>query len=255
MSEYLTKEEIRKWRSSLESITLEEYASRLGKIIQEEKHDDSLVDSVMFKSLNSMTQDVYIPKVEKIQSLAMKSFNKEKEINKVVPQKSRENIQVEQPVEKTSTDSLNADNVVKIPQKQDIKEVIHEALEIELPKTTKKESLIEKEVEEVIEINESSNEEKTINSTEKKEEAQKTEIDIVTADADISFNKALTTREQLVFEHFLANKNSIVYAKDLAEILSLPKDYVYKYIKNLRSKLNDNILSNAENGGYVLRVK
>ena len=37
MSEYLSKEEIRKWRSSLERITLEEYAARLGKVIQEEK--------------------------------------------------------------------------------------------------------------------------------------------------------------------------------------------------------------------------
>ena len=46
MSEYLSKEEIRKWRSSLERITLEEYAARLGKIIQSEKHDDSLVDNV-----------------------------------------------------------------------------------------------------------------------------------------------------------------------------------------------------------------
>ena len=80
MSEYLSKEEIRKWRSSLERITLEEYAARLGKVIQEEKHDDSLVDSVMFRSLNSMSVDKYTPKTEKIQTLAIKSFNREKEI-------------------------------------------------------------------------------------------------------------------------------------------------------------------------------
>ena len=79
MSEYLSKEEIRKWRSSLERITLEEYAARLGKVIQEEKHDDSLVDSVMIRSLNSMSVDKYAPKTEKIQTLAIKSFNKEKE--------------------------------------------------------------------------------------------------------------------------------------------------------------------------------
>ena len=66
MPEYLSKEEIRKWRSSLERITLEEYAARLGKVIQEEKHDDSLVDSVMLRSLNSMSADKYIPKTEKI---------------------------------------------------------------------------------------------------------------------------------------------------------------------------------------------
>ena len=80
MSEYLSKEEIRAWRSSLERITLEEYAARLGKVIQEEKHDDSLVDSVMFRSLNSMSVDKYTPKTEKIQTLAIKSFNREKEI-------------------------------------------------------------------------------------------------------------------------------------------------------------------------------
>ena len=39
MPEYLSKEEIRKWRSSLERITLEEYAARLGKVIEEEKHE------------------------------------------------------------------------------------------------------------------------------------------------------------------------------------------------------------------------
>ena len=80
MSEYLSKEEIRKWRSSLERITLEEYAKRLGKVIQEEKHDDSLVDSVMFRSLNAMSTEKYAVKTEKIQTLAIKSFNKEKEI-------------------------------------------------------------------------------------------------------------------------------------------------------------------------------
>ena len=37
MSEYLTKEEIKQWRSSLEKITLEEYAARVGKKLEEEK--------------------------------------------------------------------------------------------------------------------------------------------------------------------------------------------------------------------------
>ena len=80
MSEYLSKEEIRAWRSSLERITLEEYAARLGKVIQEEKHDDSLVDSVMLRSLSTMSVEKYSPKTEKIQTLAIKSFSKEKEI-------------------------------------------------------------------------------------------------------------------------------------------------------------------------------
>ena len=39
MSEYLSKEEIKQWRSSLEKITLEEFAARLGKKVEEKKYD------------------------------------------------------------------------------------------------------------------------------------------------------------------------------------------------------------------------
>ena len=193
MSEYLSKEEIRRWRSSLERITLEEYAARLGKVIQEEKHDDSLVDSVMFRSLNSMSVDKYTPKTEKIQTLAIKSFNREKEI-----------------VEK--------------------KEV----------KSVSKKVEVEKKVEST--------------SVKKKEVVKEVAVKEFSENINFSFKKALTGREQLVFDHFLENKNTIVYARDLAKILDLPRDYVYKYIKNLRSKLNEDILQNADNGGYLLKV-
>ena len=37
MPEYLSKEEVKQWRRSLEKITLEEYAARLGKLIEEDK--------------------------------------------------------------------------------------------------------------------------------------------------------------------------------------------------------------------------
>ena len=40
----------------------------------------------------------------------------------------------------------------------------------------------------------------------------------------------------------------------MAALLELPRDYVYKYIKNLRQKLNEEVLFNADNGGYVLKV-
>ncbi len=193
MSEYLSKEEIRKWRSSLERITLEEYAARLGKVIQEQKHDDSLVDSVMLRSLNSMSQDSYIPKTEKIQSLAIKSFNKDKEITE----------------KKITVSEQKISNIKK---------------ETSVKKQEKKPEVKNKKIEEQQEV------------------------------VNYSFNKTLTAREQTVFEHFLANKNTIVYAKDLAKILDLPRDYVYKYIKNLRSKLNEDILQNADNGGYLLKV-
>jgi hypothetical protein len=201
MSEYLSKEEIRKWRSSLERITLEEYAARLGKVIQEEKHDDSLVDSVMLRSLNSMSVEKYTPKTEKIQTLALKSFNKEKEL-------------------KEKKDNKPAAKVQELSKKP--------------AETKKKETAkpVEKEV------------------LKSEIKAAKKQVE----DINISFKKALTAREQLVFDYFLSNKNSIVYAKDLAKILELPRDYVYKYIKNLRSKLNEDILQNADNGGYLLKV-
>jgi len=201
MSEYLSKEEIRKWRSSLERITLEEYAARLGKVIQEEKHDDSLVDSVMFRSLNSMSVEKYTPKTEKIQTLALKSFNKEKEL-------------------KEKKENKPAAKVQELPKK---------AAE------TKKKETAKPVAKEVI-------------KSEIKEAKKQVE------NINISFKKALTTREQVVFDYFMSNKNSIVYAKDLAKILELPRDYVYKYIKNLRSKLNEDILQNADNGGYLLKV-
>ncbi len=195
MSEYLSKEEIRKWRSSLERITLEEYAARLGKVIQEEKHDDSLVDSVMLRSLSSMSTEKYAPKTEKIQSLSIKSFNREKELKE--KKEVKPEIQIKEAVKK-----------IVEPKKKSV-----------------------------------SKEKEQIKKVKKEDEV-----------INVSFNKALTSREQLVFDHFTANKNTIVYAKDLAKILELPRDYVYKYIKNLRSKLNEDVLQNADNGGYVLKV-
>ena len=47
MSQYLSKEEIKQWRSSLEKITLEEYAKRLGKVLEEEKKTSDIIDIVM----------------------------------------------------------------------------------------------------------------------------------------------------------------------------------------------------------------
>jgi hypothetical protein len=45
------------------------------------------------------------------------------------------------------------------------------------------------------------------------------------------------------------------YAKDLAQLLDLPRDYVYKYIKNLRAKIEGEALKNADKGGFVLSSK
>lgn len=188
MPEYLSKEEVKQWRSSLEKITLEEYAARLGKVIEEDKHTNDLVDIVMkdqpvVSRVDSFTQS----KTERLESIANKAFEREKEISKSSFQVS--------------------------------KKVQEKAVKVEKPvaqKTTEAKSLRE-------------------------------EVRLV-------FSKALTDREQLVFEYFLQNKNQVVYAKDLAQLLDLPRDYVYKYIKNLRSKIEGDKLQNADNGGYVLSV-
>ena len=58
----------------------------------------------------------------------------------------------------------------------------------------------------------------------------------------------------MVLAHFIANKGQIVYAKDLASILELPTDYVYKYIKNLRTKISQDVLENATKGGYIFKL-
>ncbi len=195
MPEYLSKEEIRKWRSSLERITLEEYAARLGKVIQDEKDTDDMVDKVMQHSLNYMSTESYPVRVEEIKSITLRAFKKEKELTAPKAVKPVAPVQKEAPAPK------------KVQQPKQEKQV-----KVEI-------------------VNNSNNEE-----------------------LPISFNKALTQREQLIFDHFYANRNKIVYAKDLAKILDLPRDYVYKYIKNLRSKLNEDILHNADNGGYLLKV-
>lgn len=167
MSEYLSKEEIKQWRSSLEKITLEEYAKRLGKTLKEEKQTRDIVDIVMKNekysaSVSEIKSDS--PK-EQILKLAKKSVKKQEEI-------------------------LKKDEPKKLANK-----------------------------------------------------------------LNITFKKSLTSREQVVLDYFIENKNQIVYAKDLATVLELPTDYVYKYIKNLRTKINEDILHNATKGGYRLNVQ
>ena len=70
----------------------------------------------------------------------------------------------------------------------------------------------------------------------------------------VVLKKSLTEREQKVFDYFAANKNKVVYAKDLANLLELPRDYIYKYIKNLRAKIDGDALKNADKGGFILTI-
>jgi hypothetical protein len=197
MPEYLSKEEVKQWRSSLEKITLEEYAARLGKVIEEDKQTNDLVDIVL-KGQPVISKIVDLStRGEKINSIAQRTFEREKEIS-------------------------NSPFAVSVNEKK-------------TPNKAKKE-------------------EKTIIKAEINEAPKAPESISLRDEVRLTLNRALTDREQLVFDYFLNNQNKIVYAKDLATLLELPRDYVYKYIKNLRTKIDGNKLQNADNGGYVLSM-
>lgn len=196
MPEYLSKEEVKQWRSSLEKITLEEYAARLGKVIEEEKRTNDLVDIVLKgQPVMSKVEDLST-RGEKISSIAQRTFEREKEISSI-PFSISIN-------DKKDSNKIKSEKSAVKPEKT------------EIAKTSEKLSLRE--------------------------------------EVRLTLNKALTEREQLVFDYFVNNKNQIVYAKDLAKLLDLPRDYVYKYIKNLRAKIDGDKLQNSDNGGYILTV-
>lgn len=163
MSQYLTKEEIKMWRSSLEKITLEDYAKRLGKTLKEEKETSDIIDIVM---------------------------QNEKRLY-------------------TSKNLSDTQPVLQIAQKAQAKQ--NEILETK---------------------------EETYDSIR----------------AKLTVKKALTQREETVLKHFIEHRGKIVFARDLADILELPTDYVYKYIKNLRTKISEEILKNATKGGYTFSL-
>lgn len=167
MSNYLTKEEVRQWRSSLEKITLEEFAQRLGKEIKEEKRTHDIVDMITNNEAVSATPEVKI--------------------------------------KKASTPAPIATTVEPIAK-------------IEEPK-------------------------------EEKEEEQQPSVQIT-----LTFNKKLTDREQRVFDYLSTRKGESVKAKDLATILDIPRDYIYKYIRNLRKKIQENVLVNSDEGGFILNI-
>ncbi len=165
MSQYLSKEEIKQWRSSLEKITLEEYARKLGKILEEDKQTSDIIDIVM---------------------------QNEKRLYA-----SKENNSAKQTVLKVAKKALDVQ-----------KEIVDEFQESALSHVKSR----------------------------------------------ITCKKPLTQREEAVLSHFAQNKGQIVYAKDLAAILDLPTDYVYKYIKNLRTKIAQDVLENATKGGYIFNL-
>ena len=222
MSEYLSKEEIKQWRSSLEKITLEEFAARLGKKVEEKKETNDLIDIVLHgKPVISEESNWSSSKVERLSSIADRAYEKEKEL--YLSPFSAQNLKMDD--EQQAKETKVSEPVAK-------KEVVKK-----VPKAKTPSKKAEKTVAAAKEI---------INEVQTGD-ALRDEVRVV-------FKKALTDREQKVFDYFAANKNKIVYAKDLATLLDLPRDYVYKYIKNLRAKIDGEALKNADKGGFVLTL-
>lgn len=218
MSEYLSKEEIKQWRSSLEKITLEEFAARLGKKVEEKKETNDLIDIVLHgQPVVSEEADWSSSKVERLSAIAERAYEKEKEL--YVSPFSAQNLKIEEPKPEVKAQAKVETPVKKAPKAK------------AAPKKSTKTLAAAKEV---------------IENT-KTGDNLRDEVRIV-------FKKALTDREQKVFDYFAAHKNKIVYAKDLATLLDLPRDYVYKYIKNLRAKIDGEALKNADKGGFVLSI-
>ena len=208
MPNYLTKEEIRQWRSSLEKITLEEFAARLGKSVEERKPTNDVVDIVMSKGTSSNSNNDVS---DGFAAIAERAFKRERQISHT-PFSISKNDMKEKQVETTST------------EKENLREIVGKALGKQTSEKKKEESLLDK--------------------VEK--------FSAKSQDVNIVLKKSLTDREQLVFEYFLNNVGKTVFAKDLADLLELPRDYVYKYIKNLRAKIEGDKLKNVPSGGFVL---
>ncbi len=232
MSEYLSKEEIKQWRSSLEKITLEEYAARLGKKIEEDKPTNDLIDIVLHgKPVISSVEDWNQPKTERISTIAQRAFEREQEIapspfsiaKLKLSVSDAEEVKVQKTAAPKQEKAASAKKVTKVKSPKKVAET-------KTPKVTK-----------------ASNAKKEILNTATTGDNLRDEVRVV-------FKKALTDREQKVFDHFAENKNQIVYAKDLATLLDLPRDYVYKYIKNLRAKIDGDKLQNADKGGFILHI-
>ena len=160
MPNYLTKEEIRQWRGSLEKITLEEFAARLGKEVEESKPTNDVVDIVMSKGTSSNTSSNINDGFSKI---AERAFERERQISHTPFSIGRK---------KDKPDAVPA-------KKQPVKNEF-------IPKTAEK-KVIEEKVEEI--------------STEKK-------------DIQITLKRALTDREQMVFDYLINNVGKTVFAKD-----------------------------------------
>ncbi|MBR6099082.1 helix-turn-helix domain-containing protein [bacterium] len=238
MSEYLSKEEIKQWRSSLEKITLEEYAARLGKKIAEDKPTNDLADIVLHgQPVISYNESWSQPKTERITTIAQRAFDREQEISPSPFSISKLKLSI--------SDDNNSARAKKAPTKSAagksaagaVEKIKPETKPAKAKKETAKAPKTPKAVKAVAEVM-----------------SAKSTGDDLRDEVRVVFRKALTDREQKVFDYFAEHKNEVVYAKDLAVLLDLPRDYVYKYIKNLRAKIEGEKLENADKGGFILHV-
>lgn len=226
MSEYLSKEEIKQWRSSLEKITLEEFAARLGKKIEEAKPTNDLIDIVLQGKPVMSTEETWMqPKGERISTIAQRAYEREQEIAPSPFSISKIKIDADVEPVKPSKEHKTSAKTAKTVKPKAEKKVTKKTTKTTAAKSVKTKSV----------------------KIETTSDSLREEVRVV-------FKKALTDREQKVFDHFAKNKNQVVYAKDLATLLDLPRDYVYKYIKNLRAKIEGEKLENAEKGGFILHV-
>ena len=203
MAEFLSKEEIKQWRSSLEKITLEEFAARLGKEVAESRPTNDLVDIVF----SEKTPKEKLETSNKLSKIAERAFERERQLSH-------------------TPFSFKAPTGSVEPRKE-TKQIVQPSRKEE--PIIKAQPII-KESAPII-----------------REEAMKDDVNIV-------LKKNLTDREQVVFDYLLEHRNTTVYAKDLAVLLDLPRDYIYKYIKNLRAKIEGDKLKNADKGGFILLV-
>lgn len=232
MSEYLSKEEIKQWRSSLEKITLEEFAARLGKKIEPAKPTNDLVDIVLKgKPVVSTEPEYKRGHAERLSSIAERAYEREQQIaptpfsiHRIVEDKEVKKEKSIKPKENKTSAKIKSSTVKKAVKTLINQKNIEKPVKKAVSKTTKKSSV------------------KSSKPVDLREEVR------------VVFKKALTDREQKVFDHFAQNKGKIVYAKDLAALLELPRDYVYKYIKNLRAKIEGDKLENADKGGFILHI-
>lgn len=227
MSEYLSKEEIKQWRSSLEKITLEEFAARLGKKVEEKKETNDLIDIVLHGQPVVSNEPEWNAKAERLSTIADRAYEKEKELY----------------VSPFSAKNLKLDDISSKETETKTKDTVTKKVEKTAPiKSTK------------TKVSSAKKADKKLVKATKDIVANTKTGDTLRDDVRVVFKKALTDREQKVFDYFAAHKNKIVYAKDLASLLDLPRDYVYKYIKNLRAKIEGESLKNADKGGFILSI-